>query len=234
VALFRRSGAVRIPLLLATADACLAQRPLPPAPVAIAVFVESDPGVPLTNAEVFFGASKVGTTGDDGLARLKLAGDEGQSFDLFVRCPEGYKSPLSPVTATVRRLAEPRKIVRYETSCPPTTREVIVAVMADKGPNLPVANLPVMYLGNKVALTDAWGAAHVLLRIAPGEQFSLVLDTSGKGAASLKPSNPVGTFTIKDKDEVFVFAPHFMLERAARPPQPSRPIEVRSQQSAAF
>ena len=222
----RCAGAVRVALVLLATEGCVAPRA--PAPVGIVVFVASDPGVALANAEVFFDGRSVGTSGDDGTAKLKLAGDEGQSFDLFVRCPEGYKSPLSPIRATVRRLVEPGKVARYEVSCPPTTREVVVAVMADKGPNLPVANLPVMYLGKEVGITDAWGAASVLLRIAPGEQFSLALDTSAKGAASLKPSNPVGTFTVKDTDEIFVFNPHFTLERAARPPQSPRPVEVKS------
>ena len=53
-------------------------------------------------------------------------------------------------------------------------RRVVVAVRAENGPNLPVT-----YLGRAVGRTDASGAAHVLLAMHPGDQFSLGLDTSG-------------------------------------------------------
>lgn len=201
--------------------ACSTRQALP-TPIVVGVLVESDPGVPLPHAEIFYSGKNVGTTADDGTANLTLAGEEGQSFELSIRCPEGYKSPASPLAVKLRRLAEPGKVARYQAICTPLTRKVVVAVAADKG-----ANLPVLYLGSEVARTDASGAATVLLRIAPGEQFSLTLDTSGKGAESLRPRNPIATFTVKNEDEVFVFNPHFAIERTARPvSHPRGPVEV--------
>ncbi len=190
------------------------------APSPVTVAVESDPGVPLANAQILYGDKAVGTTGADGQARLNLGGIEGQSFDLSVRCPEGYQSPAAPVSVTLRRLADPARAPLYEARCRPTLRSVVVVVTADKG-----GNLPVMYLGSEVARTDASGAAHVLLHIPPGEQFSLTLATTGKGAEALRPRDPVATFAVGERDEVFVFDPHFTLE-AKRRVAPRGPTEI--------
>jgi hypothetical protein len=187
------------------------------------LLVVSDPGVPLPGARVLYAGKVVRSTEADGAAKLTLAGSEGQSFDLSVQCPDGYKSPTAPVTVTLRHLAEQGKSPRYQAACPPMVRTVVVGVTADKGPNLPV-----LYLGSEVTRTDASGAAHVLLRIAPGESFSLTLSTAGKGAEALRPRDPVATFTVGDKDEMFVFNPHFAVERTVRfAPRPHGPTEVR-------
>lgn len=192
----------------------------PPLPVTIGV--ESDPGVPLGGAQIALGEKTVGVTGPDGTVRLALGGREGQSFDLSIRCPEGYRSPGTPVSVTLRRLADPARVPLYKTSCKPLLRNVVVAVTADHGPNLPVK-----YLGGEIARTDASGAAHVLLRVAPGEQFTLTVDTSSKDAEALRPRSPVATFTVADHDEVFVFDPHFTVEEKKRGPARSHgPTEL--------
>jgi hypothetical protein len=205
----------------AGAMACSSKTP-PPQSLVITLFVEGDPGIPLAHAQVLYGGKEVGTTSADGTAKLTLGGDEGQSFDLSVQCPEGYKSPSAPVTVTLKRLAEQGKSPRYESSCRPTLRQVVVAITADSAPNLPV-----LYLGSEVARTDASGAAHVLLRIPPGEQFSVTLATTDKGAEALRPRNPVATFTVGDRDEVFVFDPHFTVDHKRRiVSRPRVPTEV--------
>lgn len=186
--------------------------------------VESDPGRALGGAKILSLGKPVGTTGSDGVAKLTLRGEEGQSFELSVQCPDGYKSPTSDLTVVLRRLADPSKVPAYTVSCPPTTRTVVVAIAADKGPNLPV-----LYLGRMVARTDASGAADVLLHVPPGEQFSLTLSTAEKGAEALRPQSPVATFGVKDSDDVFVFTPRFTVEQqkpvyrpVARPTGPTR------------
>ncbi|HEY1692536.1 MAG TPA: hypothetical protein VGG39_10265 [Polyangiaceae bacterium] len=184
----------------------------PPPPLVVKVLVESDPGVPVTGATVQSGGRVVGTTGPTGATELTLRGEEGQSFDLTVQCPDGYKSPFTPVTVALRRLADPSKVPVYEVSCPPTTRTVVVAIAADRGPNLPV-----LYLGREVARTDASGAADVLLRVTPGEQVSLTIATTEKGAEALRPQSPVATFNVKDQDDVFVFATRFSVEAKRAP-----------------
>jgi len=197
----------------------------PPPPLVVRVLVQSDPGVPLPGAKLLYGGKTVGTTGSNGLAELTLRGADGQSFELSVQCPDGYKSPTDALSVVLRRLAEPKKVPVYTESCPPTQRSVVVAIDADKGPNLPV-----MYLGREVARTDASGAASVLLRVAPGEQFSLTLSTDEKGAEALRPQSPVATFNVKDSDDVFVFAPKFTVEhkRVVYHARPKGPTPLRT------
>jgi hypothetical protein len=216
-----RPRALLVVAAAAAAVGCSAKAS-PAPPLVVTLLVVSDPGVPLAGAKVLYGGKLVGATEVDGAAKLALAGSEGQSFDLLVQCPEGYKSPAAPVTVTLRHLAEENKSPSYRAACPPTVRTVVVGITADKGPNLPV-----LYLGSEVARTDVTGAAHVLLRIAPGESFSLTLSTAGKGAEALRPKDPVATFAVGDQDEVFVFNPHFTVERRVRlVSRPARPTEV--------
>jgi hypothetical protein len=86
----------------ASAMACSSRAP-PPQPLVITLLVEGDPGVPVAHAQVLYAGKEVATTGADGTAKLTLGGDEGQSFDLSVQCPEGYKSPPAPVAVTLKR-----------------------------------------------------------------------------------------------------------------------------------
>lgn len=213
----RRRGAIVAATTCALACSSGAQT----VPLSVTVVVESDPGVPLPDARILYGDRTVGTTALDGRARLTLGGVEGQSFDLSVRCPQGYRSPTAPVSVTLRRLTDPGKAPLYEASCKPALRNVVVVVTADKGPNLPV-----LYLGGEVARTDASGAAHVLLRIPAGEQFSLTLATTGKGAEALRPRDPVATFAVGERDDVFVFDPHFTLEQRRGRALPRGPTEL--------
>jgi len=180
----------------------------PPAPpMEVAIHVKSDPGRPLKGAQILYGGQKVATTGDDGVAKISLRGSEGDAFDVSVSCPQGFRSPAQPLSVTLRRLADPSKVPQYDVACPPTTRAVVVAVRAEKGPNLPV-----MYLGREVARTDPLGAAHVLLEVHPDEPFDLMVATTEKGNEGLRPQNPVATFTVKNQDDLFVFEPRFSVE----------------------
>ena len=96
----------------------------------------------------------------------------------------------------------------FKVACPPTTRQVVVAVKAENG-----ANLPVLYLGKVITHTDDSGAAHFALQAAPGEQFQVTLDTSGKEGEKLKPLSPSKPFTVGTGDEIFVFDQKFDVEK---------------------
>jgi hypothetical protein len=193
----------------------------------VAVHVRSDPGKPLALAQVQYGGQTIATTDAAGVAKLTLHGSEGETFDVTVACPTGYQSPTSPISVVLRRLAEPGKVPEYDVRCPPTTREAVVAVRADKG-----AGLPVMYLGREIGRTDANGAATVLLRVRPLETFDLTLATTGlpdKNAEQLRPANPVATFAVKDQDDVFVFEPRFTVEAkkvVVHAPAPKGPVRI--------
>jgi hypothetical protein len=90
--------------------------------------------------------------------------------------------------------------------CEPALRNVVVAVRAENG-----ADLPVKYLGREVARTDAAGAAHFLLRVEPGVQVEVGLDTHDK--RWLLPRDPVAHFLARSEDDVFVFDQPFVIPR---------------------
>jgi hypothetical protein len=191
--------------LLAVATGCSALAPVPPPPQEVVVRFNGDPGQPLKGAALLHDGQKVSESGDDGVARLKLNGKDGDSFDIAVTCPEGFQSPAKPIQVVLKRLADNKK-PEYDVACPPTNRTVVVAVRADGG-----ANLPVLYLGREIARTDGSGAAHVMLKLKPDESFDLVLGTTENTA--LRPQNPFASFAVKERDEVFVFDQKFELEK---------------------
>ena len=110
----------------------------------------------------------------------------------------------------------------YRALCPPLYRNVVVAVRAENGPNLPV-----MYLGQMYARTDASGAAHFMVRVRPYEQFDVTLATSEKGNEWLRPQNPAKAFVAKAQDEVMFFDQRFQVEKKPVGPRgPSGPVRI--------
>jgi hypothetical protein len=209
-----------VPILSLTA--CDRLKTVPPPPQEVIIRVASDPGKPLEGVELLNNGKKVATTDATGTAKLTLTGKDGETFDLFVRCPDGFQSPTKPVPILLRRLLDVSKKPEYEAACPPTTRTVVVAVRAENGPNLPIT-----HLGREVGRTDAAGAAHVLLNVKPDESFSLTLNTTEKGKERLRPQNPVASFSVKDHDDVLVFDKKFEQERVFGAPKRRGPVKIR-------
>lgn len=156
---------------------------------------------PLAGVEVWRQGRLVGKTSAAGSLTLQLAGEEGQRFELEARCPTTYVPERQPVSVTLRRLVETRKLPTYRVACQPSTRTTVVAVRAANGPDLPV-----MYLGRELARTDSSGVAHVALTLRPGERYELSLDTSGK---PLTPKSPRAVFVVGDEDELVFFDQRF-------------------------
>jgi len=189
----------------------------------LTIRVTRDVGRPLFGAKVFFKGVLVGRSNDRGQVELAVRGREGEVIALTVACPEGFRSPTKPLDVPLRKLAEPGALPEFSVSCQPLTRSVVVAVRADNGPDLPVR-----YLGQEVARTDTSGAAHVLLSLAPQEEFELTLDTTDKSAENLRPQSPSARFTVKDSDEILTFNVPFAIEsRPARRPRVSKDLPVR-------
>ncbi|HMJ12693.1 MAG TPA: hypothetical protein VK524_14830 [Polyangiaceae bacterium] len=190
------------------------------------VQVQSDPGRALAGAVISLEHQKIGESNEQGRAQLTIRGKEGEKRELEVTCPKGYKSPSAAIRVFLHRTSNLGKVAEYQAACKPLTRSVVVIVRADKGPALPVR-----YLGGEVARTDASGAAHVLLAVAPESDIELVLDTSGN--SRLRPRSPSARFVVRDRDEVFVLNQSFeqsrpVIVRAARPSEPDVPQEIRS------
>ena len=187
-------------------------------PYQLAIRVTGDPGKPLVGAVVSRDRVEVARTGPDGVAPFDLEGTEGDTIAMDVACPQGYKSPSGAVQVRLRRLSDSKQRTEYDVSCPPNIRKVVIAVRATKG-----KNLPVIYLGQEVARTDASGAAHVELDASPDDTVELTLATNEKGNERLKPQNPSAKFIVKNQDEVFVFSTDFVLDSDKRPTGAPRP-----------
>ncbi|HSN99539.1 MAG TPA: hypothetical protein VLS89_14695 [Candidatus Nanopelagicales bacterium] len=222
----RRLLLVALVAVAPSALACKALEPPPPPPQVITVRVESDPGRPLGGADLIYNGQTVSQTGPDGVGKLKLGGRDGELFDIRVVCPQGYASPERPIQVMLRRLADPSKSPEYSATCPPSTRSVVVAVRAEGG-----ADLPVTYLGREVARTDESGAAHVLLKLQPGEQFELMIDTRER-EAELSPRSPMQSFAVGQRNDVFTFDQKFERSAPARPTRyygpakPKGPVKI--------
>ena len=182
--------------------------------------VESDPGVPLAGAEVVHGGRSLGKTGSDGEVLVVLSGQPGDSVELLVRCPKGYREPPGPVTVSLRPLLPGSPTPRYQQRCPPLLRSVVVAIRAENG-----HNVPVLYRGREVARTDAQGAAHVALKVPPEETVSLTLDTSGPAHADLLGGSPELQFTMPAQDEIAVL--EYAFERKPKKRKPRRKADPR-------
>ncbi len=194
--------------LLLLASATAGCRPQSAEPFEIIVHVESDPGIAMPGAMIVRDGREVTTTAVDGRARLALLGSEGDSADLFVRCPAGFQSPLKPITASLFRFPDDSKQSEYAVACPPSERRIVVAVRAENGPNLPV-----IFQGKELARTDAAGAAHLLLLLKTGEQFEISLKTSERGNERLRPQNPAVSFVVKAHDDIVTFDQRFGVDR---------------------
>jgi hypothetical protein len=195
--------------------------PPPPEPFLVSVRVESDPGKPISGANIARANKLLGTTDPAGRASLKIGGVEGEITDVVVTCPEGFQTPNKPINIRLTRLAEKSKIPEYAVQCPPSMRRVVVAVRAENGPHLPV-----MYLNQPVTRTDAAGAASFALEVPPGSQFTVALSTMER--KDMKPLSPSKLFVVNQQDDVFLFDQKFEVEKkkvyVAPPPRIARAL----------
>jgi hypothetical protein len=191
----------------------------------IVVRVESDPGTPLSGAELSREGRRLATTDDHGMLTATLKGNPGDKIPLTVACPAGYRTPLEPLSVLLRAAAERGKHPEFRVRGPPLTRNLVVAVRATNGPDLPLR-----YLGQEIARTDATGAAHALLRAAPGDALALTLDTSAPEHAQLMPQHPELKINVPERDELVVFDQTFTrpkpkIKRHKRlTPPPAEPV----------
>jgi hypothetical protein len=173
----------------------------PAAPFELSIHVQSDPGHPLPGAIITKGGKEGPSTGIDGKVNVKIAGQEGESIDLMIKCPPDYISPTKPISVSLRRIVG-GKLPEYEASCPPAVRHLVVAVRADNGPNLPVR-----ILDRVVGRTDVNGAFTYALPLRPGDGVELTLDTTG--IDRITPKNPSTAIVMKPFDDVVTFDQKF-------------------------
>lgn len=183
---------------------CKQSMVVPPPVFEVLVKVESDPNRPVERAAISHQDRELASTGADGRARVSLHGRDGEVAELRVRCPPTHEQP-KPIPVSLRRF-EGGKVSEYSVRCAPLVRRVVIGVRAENGPNLPVR-----FLGNVVAVTDASGAAHFALDVKPGETFEVALETDS--LPKLLPHNPTRAFVMPARDEVLLFSQTFSSEK---------------------
>lgn len=205
-----------VPFVFATASCAEVFGEEPVFAFEFGVRVHSDDGRPIAGADIVASAGSA-RTGADGHATLVARGHEGDRLPYVVTCPREYQSPSSPLLVSLRRDVDPTKTPVYEVTCVPIQRTAVVAVRLDSGPHLPI-----VYLGQVVARTDASGAAHVLVSVAPGEPFRLTVDTSEN--EYLRPQYPSVELSVGESDDLLVFEQKMsVVEPKAPPPPKMRP-----------
>lgn len=202
---------------MSTAGCGAFEPPPPPAPYKALVTVTGDPGQPLFGVPVTTGKAQPVLTGVDGKAQLVLRGADGDVHQVNVTCPQGHQQTTGSISIRLTRLAGDA-VPTYAVSCPPLRRRVVVAVRAENGPHLPVK-----YLNQVVATTDAGGAAHFALDIEPGS-FAVQIDTSSRN--DLLPPNPGRILSVGQRDDILVLDQKFDVKPKYVPP-PKKPQVAR-------
>jgi len=186
---------------------------------AVLVRASSDDEQPLANVAVSAAGHFLGATAAAGTLPLRISGHEGQVLPVTLTCPEGYSPPNAapPLRLTQARAlgsgkAEP---LVYDIVCDRKKRSVVVAVKASG-----LKGAPVLINGERQAVTDENGIAHVALTVDRDTPAVRVdLDTSAEPA--LAPQNPGRTYALNRKDSLFIFEQS--LSRRTRPKPKARP-----------
>jgi hypothetical protein len=174
----------------------------------VLVEARSEEGGAVADVQISSGTQPLGRTDANGRLELALDGEEGDRATLAVHCPTGFASPERPLRVGLRHLSPGSPPPRFEVDCLRLVHTVLVGVMAQSGPHLPI-----LHLQQKVGETDEHGVAHVLLSASNDERLTLTLDTSRNPA--LRPQNPSLSFVAHDHDE-FVLLEHKFVEERAR------------------
>ncbi|MET0285700.1 MAG: hypothetical protein ABW352_14570 [Polyangiales bacterium] len=202
-------------LLAALLFGC-AERPTPL--FMVAVRVESDPGVGLPNATLATHGRQLGVTDATGVTVATLAGVSGETIELNVDCPEGFRAPSAPLQVRLRPSKSPADRPEYRVACPPLQRRLVLAVKTDGA-----QDLAVRVLGEQIARTDRFGGAHALLNVAPGDVVVVKLDTSAQ--ETLMPRDPELRVVMPERDELVLFQQTFTKPKPKRAPRPKAPEE---------
>ena len=196
---------------------CTPSEKLASQPVALRVMTTR--GAPVAGAEVLAGSTVLGRSDEQGGVKVDVAGREGDSFELEVRCPPPLRSPEAKLV--IRKLTIAGGEPEHAVKCEETRRTLVVVVRAENGPNLPI-----LHLGKEIGRTDRSGAAHLKIETDVRDRVELTLSTAGEELANVHPQNPVAAFEPGDTDEVREFAVTFTKDAKRKPPKvvPKGPV----------
>jgi len=159
--------------------------------------VTSDDTSPIEGVAISFAAAQLASTNARGEALVRLLGHEGERRSFSVLCPKEYQSPTQPLLVSLHQTADKAKSFVYTATCVPLRRTAIVAVRMDGGPGLPVH-----FLDEEVARTDASGAAHFAVKVTPGEPFRVSVATADE---DLRPQYPTAELSVGAADDIVLF-----------------------------
>ncbi len=212
-------GLVLVGLLVGSAGC--EEEPAPPPRHPFTFTVNAD-GEPLEGVQITVNDGPVGVTDAEGVLRVDLTGPSGATVRVAATCPEGHRQPDAQ-TYSLRRVqsldpATAARGIEVSFTCPPERRNAVVVVRTHEQ-----GGVPVMLDGREVARTDPSGAAHLHVAMPPGTTFLVQLDTRHNDR--LRPNSPSQSFTVPDRDEVFVLDQRFAEEQP--PPVRRRPVRRR-------
>jgi hypothetical protein len=182
--------------------------------------VHADPGRPIAGAIISHQGARVAESNAEGVVHLAIRGQEGTVKSFDIACPPAHRPPAEPLSLALRSVSEAGKRPEYVVACTPTKRDIVVAVRANQG-----TDIPLIHWGKEVARTDASGAAHALLSVIPGDPIELTLDTTGR--PELRPQNPLARFQAPNHEDVLVLNQDFTVLRSKRGPgRPKGPVRI--------
>ena len=192
---------------LAIGVALLACKAPPPPPSAIFIRAVDETKAPVKDAQILAQGQVIAQTDADGRAPMTLTGREGMTFQIEIRCPQGFRSPAKPLE--VRRLENSgASAPEYVTHCERQRHTLAIDVKTTGA-----TNMPVLQLGKEIAHTDDAGTAHLTIEGDVADRIDLQLDTSDPKFAKVHPQNPTGSFVIANHDDSVVFDVKFTVDK---------------------
>ena len=194
--------------------------PVSPAPTALEIRVESDPGVPLRDVAVEVDGRPVGRTDGRGSVKTTLVVSPGSTIRVEPGCPDRHESSATTRVLHLRdyQAGGSSPPIEVRVFCRPSVRTAAFVVRARNGPGLPVL------LDEKpVATTDDAGVAHFSATGPPGTEYVVRLDASRR--PELLPRRATYPFTLHDRHSLFVIDQSFKVrKRTKSAPGSRRPI----------
>jgi hypothetical protein len=186
-------------------------------PFPVEVTVESDPGQPLSDVPVYLGTEELGTTGDDGSARVLRFDPPGTLLRFRCDCPVGFRASQAIKELSLKNYRAPdiTAPLQIHLRCRPESRLAVFVVKARNGPHIEI-----LLQGERVGRTDRDGVAHFSRRVAVGSEQVIELHAGPK----LRPSRISHFFKMPDANELFVVDQRFDVWRPSRPRSARRRI----------
>jgi hypothetical protein len=185
----------------------------------VEVMVDDENRAPLGNAFFLDDTGRaMASTGGDGIAHMQVFGPEGTANELTLRCPEGYAADQAKMVIKRMTMNAANGATRYSMHCRRLMHTLVISIRTDETINrkksVPLAGLPITYLGVQKAMTDSAGAATLSAEGAEGQTFEFTVVTNQPENATLNPQNVTQSFRIGPADQVVSFSPTF-----SRPPK---------------